>query len=129
MARARASWSISFLIAAQRAADQSSLRAASPSSQANLLIRNEKGSAAGVGGCPPASGARTALLTVVPFPFLADASHASLFLLVAPRAEAPHAGASDILGPALRRDSPSAEAPLPTRGPRVAFAAPCAHAL
>jgi hypothetical protein len=45
----------------------------------NLLIPNEKGSAAGVGGCPLASGAHTALRTVIPFPLLADASRASLF--------------------------------------------------
>ena len=55
------------MIAAPRVADQSSLRAASPSSQANLLIPNEKGSAAGVGGCPLVSGAHR-LTDGHPFP-------------------------------------------------------------
>jgi hypothetical protein len=115
--------------AASRAADQSFLRAASPSSQANLLIPNEKGSAAGVGGCPPASGAHIAFRKLIPFLLPAGVSRARPFPIAAPRAEAPRPSASDILGPALRRDPPSAEARLPTRGPWVAFASPCAHAL
>jgi hypothetical protein len=44
-------------------------------------------------------------------------------------AEAPRAGASDVRSPAQWRDSQPDEGPLPTRGPRVAFAAPFAHAL
>jgi hypothetical protein len=73
--------------------------------------------------------AHTALRTVIPFPLLVDVSRASLFLLVTLRAEAPRAGASDIRCPAQWRYSPPAEGPLPRRGPRVAFAAPFAHAL
>jgi hypothetical protein len=66
---------------------------------------------------------------IIPFPFAAGSPHTGLFILAAPRAEAPHGDASLTLGPAPRRYPPSAESRLPMDGPLRALASPFAHAL